>query len=50
MGVLSIAGPRTRLTVERMQQLAPALVAAAAELALISGASPLVGKPPLGRG
>jgi IclR family acetate operon transcriptional repressor len=50
MGVLSIAGPKTRLTVERMQQLAPALLAAAAELAVISSASPLVGKPPLGRG
>jgi len=49
-GVISIAGPRTRLTVERMQHLVPALLAATAELATISGASALVGKPALGRG
>lgn len=49
LGVISIAGPRARLTVARMNQLGPALLAAAAELAAISGASALVGKPPLGR-
>lgn len=49
-GVISIAGPRTRLTIDRMHQLAPALLAATAELAMISGASALVGKPALGRG
>jgi DNA-binding IclR family transcriptional regulator len=49
-GVISIAGPRTRLTVERMHHLLPALLAATAELATISGASALVGRPALGRG
>jgi DNA-binding IclR family transcriptional regulator len=50
MGVLSIAGPRMRLTKERMLDLAPALLAAAAELGPISNASSLFGRPPLGKG
>lgn len=49
IGVISIAGPRQRLTVERMQQLAPALLAATAELGPISRASTLFGRPPLGK-
>jgi len=50
IGVISIAGPRTRLSVARMQELAPALLAAAAELGPISNASSLFGRPPLGKG
>ncbi|EJL89024.1 transcriptional regulator [Polaromonas sp. CF318] len=50
IGVISIAGPRTRLTGERMHELAPALQAASAELGPISNASTLFGKPPLGKG
>jgi len=50
IGVISIAGPRTRLTSERMHELAPALQAASAELGPISNASTLFEKPPLGKG
>jgi DNA-binding IclR family transcriptional regulator len=50
IGVLSIAGPRTRLTLDRMQELAPTLLDAAAELGPISNASSLFGRPPLGKG
>jgi IclR family transcriptional regulator, acetate operon repressor len=50
IGVISIAGPRSRLTSERMHTLAPALLAAAAELGPASNASGLFGKPPLGKG
>ena len=50
VGVISIAGPRTRLTSDRMHQLAPVLLAAAAELGPISNASGLFGRPPLGKG
>lgn len=50
IGVISIAGPRTRLTSERMHELASALQAASAELGPISNASTLFGKPPLGKG
>jgi IclR family acetate operon transcriptional repressor len=50
IGVISIAGPRTRLTKERMHELAAALQAAAAELGPISNASTLFGRPPLGKG
>jgi DNA-binding IclR family transcriptional regulator len=50
IGVISIAGPRARLGVDRMQALAPALQAAAAELGPISNASSLFGRPPLGKG
>ena len=50
IGVISIAGPRARLTAARMHDLAPALLAAAAELGPISNASSLFGRPPLGKG
>lgn len=50
IGVLSLAGPRNRLTPARMQELAPTLLAAAAELGPISTASSLFGRPPLGKG
>ncbi|HEY6510501.1 MAG TPA: IclR family transcriptional regulator [Burkholderiaceae bacterium] len=49
IGVISIAGPRTRLTAARMQALGPALLAATAELGPISRASTLFGRPPLGK-
>ena len=49
IGVISIAGPRTRLTHERMLQLSKALLAAAAELGPVSTASTLFGRPPLGK-
>ena len=50
VGVISIAGPRTRFGAERMHELAPALQAAAAELGPISTAASLFGRPPLGKG
>ncbi|MEJ7928722.1 IclR family transcriptional regulator [Ramlibacter sp. AN1015] len=50
IGVISVAGPRLRLTAARMHELAPALQAAAAELGPVSHASNLFGKPPLGKG
>ena len=50
IGVISIAGPRSRLSVERMHELAPALLAAASELGPVSNASSLFGRPPLGKG
>lgn len=50
IGVISIAGPRTRLGNARMHALAPALLAAAAELGPASSASSLSGRPPLGKG
>jgi IclR family transcriptional regulator, acetate operon repressor len=49
IGVISIAGPRIRLTPERMHELAPALLAAATELGPISNASTMFGRPPLGK-
>ncbi len=49
IGVISIAGPRIRLTAARMQSLAPALLAATAELGPMSRASTLLGRPPLGK-
>jgi len=49
IGVISIAGPRLRLTTARMQALAPALLTATAELGPISRASTLFGRPPLGK-
>lgn len=49
IGVISIAGPRIRLTPQRMLDLAPALMAATAELGPISNASSLFGRPPLGK-
>ena len=50
IGVISIAGPRIRLTAARTRELAPLLLAAAAELGPISNASSLFGRPPLGKG
>jgi len=47
--VISIAGPRTRLTNARMHALAPVLLAAAAELGPMSHADSLYGRPPLGK-
>ena len=41
IGVVSIAGPRARLTTKRMQQLGPALLDAAAEIGAASVASTL---------
>jgi IclR family acetate operon transcriptional repressor len=49
LGVISIAGPRTRLTPARMHALAPALLAATAELGPMSHGSALYGRPPLGK-
>jgi IclR family transcriptional regulator, acetate operon repressor len=49
IGVISIAGPRIRLTMERMHELAPSLLAAAAELGSISNASGMFRSPPLGK-
>jgi IclR family transcriptional regulator, acetate operon repressor len=49
VGVVSIAGPRQRLTPNRMHELAPAMLAATAELGPISRVSTLYGKPQLGR-
>ena len=49
VGVVSIAGPRQRLTLARMQQLASAMLTATAELGPISRISTLSGKPQLGR-
>jgi DNA-binding IclR family transcriptional regulator len=41
VGVLAISGPSVRLTEEKMRSLAPDLLAAAADIANASGASPL---------
>lgn len=41
IGVITIAGPKVRLTEARMAELAPELLAVASELALASGASPM---------
>jgi DNA-binding IclR family transcriptional regulator len=49
IGVISIAGPRLRLTPARIQALAPALLAATQELAATSRASGRFSKPPLGK-
>jgi IclR family transcriptional regulator, acetate operon repressor len=40
IGVITIAGPTVRFTLERMQSLAPELMSIAAQLAAASGASP----------
>lgn len=50
IGVISIAGPRLRLDAQRMHELAPALLGAAAELGPVSHTSTLLGRPPLGKG
>ena len=49
VGVVSIAGPKQRLTLDRLHQLAPAVLAATAELGPLSRFSTLSGKPQLGR-
>ena len=49
VGVISIAGPRQRLPPARMQQLAPAMPAATAELGPTNCASTLFGRPQLGK-
>jgi IclR family acetate operon transcriptional repressor len=49
IGVISIAGPRLRLSMARMQALAPALLEATAQLGPISRSSTLFGRPPLGK-
>jgi IclR family acetate operon transcriptional repressor len=49
LGVISIAGPRTRLSFDRMQQLGPLLLQATSELAALSNASGLFSRPPLGK-
>jgi len=46
IGVISIAGPRVRLTEERMLELGPHLLAAAAELEASSSASAMFKKQP----
>jgi DNA-binding IclR family transcriptional regulator len=40
MGVITVAGPTVRFTVERMEALAPELLSIASQLAAASGASP----------
>jgi IclR family transcriptional regulator, acetate operon repressor len=50
IGVISVAGPRQRLTPARMHGFAPALLATAAELGPICNSSSLFGRPPLGKG
>lgn len=49
IGVISIAGPRSRLKPVRMQELAPALLSATAELGPISRPATLFGRPPQGK-
>jgi DNA-binding IclR family transcriptional regulator len=44
MGTISVAGPSSRLTRERMLSMVPHLMSAAAQLALASGASPLLSR------
>lgn len=50
IGVISIAGPRTRLDSDRISALAPTLLAAAAELGPMAKSSSLFGRPALGKG
>jgi IclR family transcriptional regulator, acetate operon repressor len=50
VGVISVAGPRQRLTSERMHEFAPELLMAAAELGPIFNTNSLMGRPPLGKG
>jgi IclR family acetate operon transcriptional repressor len=50
IAIISIAGPRSRLTAARMQQLGPPLLEATHELAALSNASGLFSKTPLGKG
>lgn len=50
VGVISVAGPRTRLTPAHLHEMAPDLLAAAAELGPIFNTNSLMGRPPLGKG
>ena len=45
VGVLAISGPSVRLGTARLHALAPELMAAAADIAVASGASPLFNRP-----
>lgn len=49
IAVISIAGPRTRLTAARIHALAPQLLETAAELGTLARGSALFGRPPLGK-
>jgi IclR family acetate operon transcriptional repressor len=49
IGVISIAGPRSRMTMERIQTLVPELQDVTRELAASSSATGLFSKPPLGK-
>lgn len=49
IGVISIAGPRSRMTVAAMQAMVPDLLAATRDLAATSNASGLFSRPPLGK-
>ena len=48
-GVVSIAGPRTRLSTARMHALAPALLAVTTELGVITRRTAMWGRAPLGK-
>ena len=49
IGVISIAGPRGRMTTENMQAMVPDLLTATRDLAATSSASGLFSRPPLGK-
>jgi IclR family acetate operon transcriptional repressor len=49
IGVISIAGPRGRMTTENMQAMVPDLLAMTRDLAATSSASGLFSRPPLGK-
>jgi DNA-binding IclR family transcriptional regulator len=50
IGVISVAGPRQRLSLARMHEIAPDLLQSAAELGPLCTSSTLFGRPPLGKG
>lgn len=49
LGVISLAGPRSRLGLQRMNALGPVLLETARELATMSSSSGLFSRPPLGK-
>jgi len=49
IGVISIAGPRARMSTENMQAMVPELLAATHDLAATSSVSGLFSRPPLGK-
>ena len=49
LGVISIAGPKTRLGFDRARELGPMLLDASRDLAALSSASGLFSRPPLGK-